>query len=130
MVPSSEFFLNPIAWAAYALVLGGSLFVTWRRVRECLGHAPVGLVIFTFLLTLLVLSVSTVVLGFALFSALILSAHLFNPSFGAAFLAVILGPALCGLVAAALSLYFASRLSRFIWATNGPAKESSPSLDQ
>ncbi len=125
MVPSSEFFLNPIAWAAYALVLGGSLFVTWRRVRESPGHAPVGLVIFSFLLTLLALSLSTSVLGFALFTVLILSNHMFNASLGEAFLVVILGPAICGLIAAALSLYLASRLSRFIWSTNAPEKNSS-----
>jgi hypothetical protein len=130
MVPSSEFFLNPIAWAAYAVVAGGALFVTYRRVRECPGRAPAGLVIFTFLLTLLVLSVSTTVLGFVFFTILILSAHLFIPSLERAFLAVILGPALCGLIAASLSLFLASRLSRFIWATNSPGKGASPPLDQ
>jgi hypothetical protein len=83
----------------------------------------------SFFFTVLTISVSTVLIGCLFFGILIRFFHLLSPGLGSSFLAVMLGPALCCVISAILSLYLASRVSRLFWTAMQPTKKADPPLE-
>jgi polyferredoxin len=117
MIHASDLFLNRIALAVYAIFLIATLIITWLRSWRSKAAATFSRLALSFLVTLLTISISTLVLGTVLFFFLVVLSSGLNPKLGlgSAFFLVVLGPALCGLVAVAISIYPASLVSRIFW---------------
>jgi hypothetical protein len=129
MIPASWLFLNPIALAVYIFLLVSTALITYRRKKSNADAATTGRVALSFFFTLLTISVSTVLIGCLFFGILIRFFHLLSPGLGSSFLAVMLGPALCCVISAILSLYLASRVSRLFWTAMQPTKKADPPLE-
>jgi hypothetical protein len=127
MIGASDIFLNGIAWIVHATLLSATLLITWRRVRRSARAATFGWLVLSFFATLVALAISTGVIGLVLYCSVIMAGPtLLRGSPEEAFLFVILGPALCGLLALAISIYPASLLSRLFWPVRSSEKDVVP----
>jgi len=109
---------NPIALAAYAVIVAGALTFTLRRCRGKLADGNFGRVSLTFLVTLLAMAITAAVLGvffFFLFFGVFVASSPNGHSMGTAIMAVLLGPALCLVLSAICSLVVGSYVSKLFW---------------
>ncbi len=114
MHTGAETFLNPIALAVYALLVLSTALWTRRQARlSSAAHTPLRWAL-CFVATFSALGSAAIFLSIAFF-ILILSLGEGRFSFGGAFLFVILGPALCALLALTLAQCVGWLVSRACW---------------
>jgi len=123
MIHTSDLFLNRLSLIVYAILLSAAILITWLRVRHSILAVTFNRLVLSLFVTLLALSLFTIAIGFVLFDFLVIAGStLTKGSLGVAGLLLILGPALCGVLALMISIYPASLVSRLFWPARPGAK--------